>query len=107
VTESRFDGIDDVLCLSSGRRESSECRLCDERFDGSLECEMNHYLQFHRYRILHVGTEADQTVVMLGAAKQHAVHRWAKEAKEAEARGEVKSVFDFPREPTKKQVSQS
>jgi hypothetical protein len=73
-TDHLFEGIKHVVHISSSVGQA--CEHCNENIGSDRFAEsVNHYIEKHSYRLLHVGTETDrddeghpwqQTVAVLG-----------------------------------------
>lgn len=58
-----YNGVTHVVYLSSNTVKS-HCDDCIFSFDSNrdaLDSRINHYLKDHQYKILHVGTESDNS----------------------------------------------
>jgi hypothetical protein len=58
-----YDGVTHVVYISSNILKS-KCDDCSFSFDtktDELDARINHYLKSHQYRVLHVGTESDNS----------------------------------------------
>lgn len=55
ATENYYKGIGHVVHISTN--SSMPCEHCRERGSYGFADSVNHYLQQHGYRLLHVGTE--------------------------------------------------
>jgi len=57
MSDSIYADINSVVHLSSWG--TSHCKHCNTHLDGEkLEAAINHYMQAHEYKLLHVGTES-------------------------------------------------
>ncbi len=52
---SYYEGIKQVIYLSTG--ENSACQICEGSGQMNFEEAINHYIQEHGFRLLHVGTQ--------------------------------------------------
>lgn len=67
--------VNEVVHIKSMHENKLECELCDNKPLRSFQNTINHYIQKHNYKLLHVGTESEdygndgllhQSVVLLG-----------------------------------------
>lgn len=77
----RYEGVDAIVRVDSDG--DGTCKLCRETLCG-LEDLVNHYIQVHKRRLLHVGGESVRggggqlwlvTVAVLGRVRKHGVSR--------------------------------
>lgn len=56
---SQYEGIKEVVHVSTD--VFMGCRYCDERVGGDIAPSINHYINAHGFKLLHVGTETSHS----------------------------------------------
>ena len=58
TTQNYYEGVNHVVHISND--ESKSCEHCDFRAGSDLAESINHYIDAHGYKLLHVGQETSR-----------------------------------------------